>query len=171
MINIKYIPLSRGMFAIIDECEYDNISRFNWYIKESHGVYYAQRNLLINGKRNTQKMHRFIMDAPKGIQVDHINHNGLDNRKENLRLCTHGQNQMNSRSRKGSSSQYKGVIKTKVGKPWAAHYQFNNKVHRIGGFNSEIEAALAYDEIVSKKFGEFAYLNFPQTFKDKGVDL
>jgi hypothetical protein len=106
-------------------------------------------------------MHRQVTNAPKGLVVDHINHNGLDNRRANLRLCTKQQNNCNSRSFRHKTSNYKGVFKEKGSKKFRAYIRFNKKPVHIGMFELEIDAAKAYDKKAKELFGEFAYLNFP----------
>lgn len=101
-------------------------------------------------------MHRLILDAPKGMQVDHINGNGLNNRRENIRLCTHEQNSYNQQKPYGSSK-YKGVCR-KRGK-WDAQIRASGKIIWLGSFATEDEAANAYDEAALKHFGEFAFTN------------
>ena len=105
-------------------------------------------------------MHRQIMNAPKGIVVDHINRNGLDNRKANLRFATVSQNNWNSR--KGfncGSSKYKGVSWSKDKKKWAVWLSVNKKNKQFGYFDDEKEAARVYNEVAKKHRGEFAVLN------------
>ncbi len=105
-------------------------------------------------------MHRQIMNAPAGLVVDHIDGNGLNNRKSNLRVCTQGQNSLNSRPRRNCSSRYKGVSFYKRDKIWQAQIFYNFRTINIGRFDDEVEAALAYDRKAEELFGEFAYLNF-----------
>jgi len=102
------------------------------------------------------------MDAPGHLVVDHIDRNGLNNRRSNLRLCSAAQNACNSGSARGSSSKYKGVCWNKREGKWVASIRFKNKLHLMGYFTDEIAAAKAYDKSASEFFGEFAYLNFPQ---------
>jgi hypothetical protein len=102
-------------------------------------------------------MHRLIMNAPIGYDVDHINHNGLDNRRCNLRVCTRTQNQANSKPRK-KSSKYKGVSWSNSENKWRAFIRINGKGKTIGRFDSELDAAEAYNNEAKKCFGEFAYV-------------
>jgi hypothetical protein len=102
------------------------------------------------------------MDAPKGLLVDHRNLNGLDNRRSNLRLATHGENNQNKRKRKGASSRYIGVSFEKRIKKWSARIMYKGKAIWLGNFKNEIDAALAYDKAARKYYGEFARLNFPE---------
>ena len=110
-------------------------------------------------------MHRLIMDPiPDGMQVDHVNHNGLDNRKKNLRICTSQQNTWNAQKPKlnrESSSQYKGVSWYKRYNKWVARGTHDGKRITLGYYNCEKEAARAYDAAAKKYFGEYAHLNFP----------
>ena len=100
------------------------------------------------------------MDAPKGLFVDHINHDGLDNRKSNLRLCTQRQNNQTQRPR-GKTSKYKGVYWNKRAKKFMASICIDGKKKSLGYFIDEVAAAKSYDKAAKKLFGEFAYLNFP----------
>ncbi len=156
--NIAEIPLTQGCHAIVDN---ENISLLNthrWYTssRASKGeTRYAKRK----EKGKTVLMHREIMNAPAGMQIDHINGNGLDNRKANLRLCNYSQNQQNQRKKTRSTSRYKGVSKDK--KKWAARICINGKKIWIGRYHDEIRAAKAYDQKAIELFGEFANINFP----------
>lgn len=102
------------------------------------------------------------MRAPKGVICDHKNHNGLDNRKSNLQLCTIAQNQYNKAAKKGCSSRYKGVMFRSDCKRWRVKIGFNYKRIHLGNFPDQIKAASAYDDKAMELFGEFAYLNFPE---------
>jgi len=106
-------------------------------------------------------LHQLILGkTPKGKEIDHKNTNPLDNRKENLRFCTHSQNLQNSNSRTGSSA-YKGVSWDKERKKWFTCIRINKKTVALGRFNNEAEAAIAYDDEALKSFGKFARLNNP----------
>ena len=105
-------------------------------------------------------MHRLILKAEKGQVCDHINHNGLDNRRKNLRLCTNSQNFGNQRKRPNKSSIYKGVCFYKRDSKWQVGIECNYKKYYLGRFDNEIEAAKVYDKKAAELFGEFAYTNF-----------
>jgi hypothetical protein len=152
------IPLTQGKFAIVDAEDYDWLNQYNWCAGKNKGTFYAHRGS--NGK--TVLMHREIMRAPKGVVCDHRNHNRLDNRKSNLRLCTPAQNQYNKRPKKGCASRYKGVAWRRDSEKWRAQIGYNHKKIHLGNFDHEIEAAMAYDDKAVELFGEFAYLNFPE---------
>jgi len=164
--NIAEIPLTQGCHAIVDN---ENISLLNmhrWYTssRASKGeTRYAKRK----EKGKTVYMHREIMNAPAGIEIDHINGNGLDNRRVNLRVCTAAQNQQNSTKRAHCSSKFKGVALSKNQKKWTARICINGKKIWIGRYRSEFEAAEAYDKKAVELFGEFANINFPSQ-KTKG---
>jgi len=154
----KIIPLTQGKFAIVDAEDYNWLSRHKWCAAKSRDTFYAHRG----SKGRLISMHRAIMRAPKGLICDHRNHNGLDNRKSNLRLCTNAQNQYNKSPKKDCSSRYKGVILRKDCKRWRAKIGLKRKRIHLGEFADEIKAALAYDDKATELFGEFAYLNFPE---------
>ena len=113
-------------------------------------------------------MHRQIINPSKRKIVDHINRNPLDNRRANLRIVTKSQNNMNRSGRRGTSSKYKGVSWSKTINCWRAMISVNKKGIFLGRFDSETEAAKAYDEAAKKYHGEYAYLNF---CKDEGTHL
>ena len=112
-------------------------------------------------------MHRQITNAPDHRVVDHIDHDGLNNRKRNLRLCTFAENCRNTRRTAPSTSKYKGVHWNKRRKKWAASIRFDNKTYHLGCFDSELAAALAYDQAAKKYHGAFASLNFPDLTTNK----
>ena len=172
---MKHIKLSNGQYAVVDteDCLaliIDNIkypyrkSMFiRWHAKKQGNVTYAVRHMRSSdGKWKTIRMHRFILgmsDWNKKIGVDHINGNGLDNRRDNLRICTQSLNCANSRKSIIKSSRFKGTFWNKRMKKWCA--QIGNKKinHIIGYFDSEVKAAKAYNRKAKEFFGEFARLN------------
>ncbi|MHC4722148.1 MAG: HNH endonuclease [Planctomycetota bacterium] len=158
----RLIPLTRGKFAIVDAEDFEWLNRYKWNTLKGGRTYYARS--WENGK--TIRMHRLITNAPKGLVVDHINHNGMDNRKQNLRLCTRLQNARNRRSCRGSSSKYKGVSKEKKENVFIACIRCKGKLYYLGRFKSEIAAAKTYDKKAKELFGEFAFLNFPDLATD-----
>lgn len=172
------IPLTRGMFAVIDAEDFDLVSKFKWSAHKDYNNFYAVTTVREKGKkRTTVIMHRLIMKAEDSrVRVDHINHNGLDNRRGNLRLVTQSQNCMNRRRAKKEG--YKGVYFREYGSSYVSvtgekkNYKYNDgawracirvdgKLKNLGSFKSEIEAALSYDSAAKKYFGEYACVNFP----------
>lgn len=154
---MKLIPLTQGKFAKVDDEDYNKLMKHKWHAVKNmkSGDFYVVSSY--------QKivMHRFIMNTPKGLVTDHINHDTLDHRKINLRNCTHSQNGWNSRPY--GLSKYKGVYFNKTNKKWIAAISKYCKRTHIGSFNSEIEAAKAYDQFAIELHEEFAYLNFPES--------
>lgn len=115
--------------------------------------------VLVNKATNTQTLlHRYIMRPGPDMIVDHINHNGLDNRVSNLRVCTIADNNKNKRLREGTTSKYKGVKWHRVNSYWVAQIGTKNRVH-LGVFINEEDAAIAYDIAAIQLYGEYAYLN------------
>lgn len=147
--------------AMVDDVDFESIAESRWY---ETGDGYACRSLPRPGKRaTTQRMHRLITNAPSGMDVDHINHNGLDNRRSNLRVCPHRYNLANQRPRRGvRSSRFKGVYRHSVTGRWKANIGIRNRTIYLGTFDTEIEAAAEYDRAALEAWGEFALLNFPE---------
>jgi hypothetical protein len=157
----RRIPLTQGKFAIVDEEDYYQLSQYQWFAAANNRTYYAVRK---QGGRPV-KMHRWVMGAPAGMVVDHIDHDGLNNCKNNLRLCTPTQNKRNAVSNRRASSKYKGVCRHRKIKKWGAAIKYNRKSYNLGYFTDEVAAAKAYDKKAAEFFGEFAYLNFPSEIK------
>lgn len=157
----KKIPLTRGFHALVDDEDYEYLSQHRWAVSINRKIHYAVRTLYIGRLHQTARMHRVILNAPNGILVDHVDGDGLNNTRANLRLATNAQNIRNSRKSGSRGSQYKGVsLHNQTGR-WQVHITINGKVTHVGIFADEIEAALAYDKAAKKHFGEFARLNFP----------
>ena len=154
-MEVKRIPLTQNRFAIVDAADYERLSVFKWQVNINRHTCYAVRT---NG-RGKIKMHREILQPPGDMHCDHINHDGLDNRRCNLRICTPAQNCYNKRPLPNHSSQYKGVSFEPVTKKWRAIIKYHGiKIH-IGFYEFEQDAAIAYDDLALQLFGEFAYLN------------
>lgn len=153
--GFRRIVLNRGRFAMVDAEDYDRLAKYRWYCIGSQGYLYA-----IRSEANRMiKMHRDIVQPPTGLYVDHKNHNTLDNRKSNLRVCTPAQNCFNRIPSQKGTSRYKGVYWSSDKKRWAAIIGFEGKHIHIGHFDYELDAAIAYDDRAAELFGEFAALN------------
>lgn len=149
--------LGAGKFALVDDSDYENLLIFKWFSDCRGYAWGYKKGEASFSKRSVVKMHRLIMDAKPGEEVDHIFGDKLDNRKASLRICTREQNSQNMPKNKGSSSIYKGVFKYK--RKWKATINANHVEHKLGYFFSEKEAAIAYNEAAKKYHGEFAVLN------------
>jgi len=157
---MKMIPLSQGEHAVVDNDVYEYLIQWSWCADFMGNSFYAARGEGRWPHRKLVLMHRVIADAPTGMDVDHINGNGLDNRRENLRVCTHAENQRNRRKNKDNTSGFKGVFWHKNRKRYQAQIKICGKKIHLGYFLDPAEAAHAYDEAAKKYFGEFARLNF-----------
>jgi hypothetical protein len=155
------IRLNEGKVAIIDREDLEMIAKYNWNAQCRRHTCYAYTAI----GRAVVGMHRYIMGARRGQVVDHINGDGLDNRRSNLRFATASQNRMNSSKSRSQSttSIYKGVYYEKGGKRkkrWRGRIDIGGKKTHLGRFLTEAEAAKAYDNAAREHFGEFAKLNF-----------
>ena len=157
---MKEIPLTQGKVALVDDRDYEHLRKFKWFAQFHHGNWYAVRtSRKSEGQKRPISMHTEILGTPKGMQTDHKDGNGLRNWRDNIRVCTHAQNQHNQQLHiEEKTSVFKGVRWDR--KKWRAYIKFNNKCIHLGYFISEIQAALAYDEAAKKYFGEFACTNF-----------
>lgn len=156
---MRKIKLTRGKEAIVDDDDFEYLNKFKWH-------YQAQGGYAFRAKQHgARQMHRTIVNCPGGKFVDHINGDGLDNRKSNLRICTKAQNGMNRGRQKQNKSGFKGVVWNMRLKKWIAQIGCKGikKTMHIGVFNSPIDAAVAYDNEAKKIHGEFAKLNFSST--------
>lgn len=156
---MKEIPLTQRKVALVDDADFEEISRHKWYARRCGKAYYAVRAAQMGDRRVYLYMHRVVMEALPGMEIDHINSNTLDNQRSNLRACTRSQNHMNARKLTGCSSRYKGVYWNKQARRWHSRIKVNGKHQHLGHFDNEWQAACTYNQAASRLFGEFASLN------------
>jgi hypothetical protein len=149
---MKILTLKSGDNVLLDDYDFLVVSQYKWHLHSRQGLKYAITRPYVNGKKTMVKMHRFILNVPNSLEVDHINGNGLDNRKENLRFARRFENGRNINVVR-SKSGYKGV-RWESG-AWRA--DIHGKY--LGRFKTPIEAAVAYDNFAIKNYGEFAKTN------------
>jgi hypothetical protein len=156
---MKNIELTQGQVAIVDDSDFEYLNQWRWHARRSGKNYYAQRNEYSDGRQRIILMHRVIMNTPDGMQTDHIDHNGLNNQKNNLRSCSANQNRKN-RIGYGTSS-YLGVAvrRSKGNTYWIAEITDNGHRKYLGFFKDEKEAAYAYNRAAMQLHGLFAHLN------------
>ncbi len=153
---MKKILLTQGKYTLVDDEDYDELMQWKWC-----AAYHPSGGWRVHRKYKHSKtvlMSRFIMNAPKGMDVDHRNGNPMDNRRSNLRVCTHQENCQGRRPNKNCLSNYKGVSWFR-GK-WRVVIGTNKKQLYLGRFSNEEEAAKVYDTKAKELFGEYAYTNF-----------
>lgn len=159
---MKEIELTQGKVAIVDDKDFGWLNKWKWYAHGKGNLYYARRNENAVYKNKTIRMHRLILECHghnlRGLGVDHVNHNGLDNRLNNLRPADQSQNNQNKSCARGLSS-YKGVYLHSMGQKWRANIRKNGRRIHLGLFEKEEDAAKAYNQAALKLFGEFACLN------------
>lgn len=174
---VKEIPLTQGKHALVDDDDYEWLNQWKWSVhkKVRHGIttYTAVRfqkvHEIKNGVRKGIHMHREITHAVEGMVVDHMNHNTLDNRKENLRVVTHQVNCTNRVTQQNNKSGYVGVNFHNGRQTWRAFVGRSGTptYKHVGTFKSKIEAALAYDDVVEPR--DYLVLNFP-VYSNKNVN-
>lgn len=147
--------------VMVDDVDYEDLSKYHWCIVKMPKTFYAVRYTCTNGKEKNVYMHRHIMrEENKKLPIDHLDHNGINNQRSNLRRPINGQNQKNRQGQLGRSSKYVGVCWHKKDKKWQAAIAVNGKQTHLGQFDDEIEAATARDNAAKIHYGEYAHLNF-----------
>lgn len=154
---MKVLKSTNNFDILVDDEDYEFLSRFKWnVVTTKDGNTYARTK---PDRKTNITIHQLLMKSGGNVYVDHIDHNGLNNQKINLRLCNNKQNQANSKKNKRLLSQYKGVSYSKSKKKWRAYISPDRKFIHLGYFDLEIDAMNAYNEAAIKHFGEFAFLN------------
>jgi hypothetical protein len=154
---MKEIPLTKGKKALVDDSDFEELSKYKWCSAKKGNTFYAVRNTsIVNGKQHTIYMHKVIMNTQKGMDTDHRDGDGLNNQRENLRVCTRLENIRNRGRHKRNTSGYKGVSWYKSTKKWMAQICVNNKHVYLGYFKEKEEAYMVYCEAAKKYHGEFA---------------
>lgn len=149
---MQVIPLTHGKLAIIDDEDFEAVSKVPWCLS-------LQGYAVTRDGNTTMKMHHFIMGKREGLEIDHINNDKIDNRRSNLRHVTHAQNCQNSAMRNDNTSGFRGVTYQMGRSAWKAQIYKDKKNHHLGLFPTKQEAALAYNKAAARLFGEFAKLN------------
>ena len=157
--RVTGLPLVKGGTALIDEEDYIRVRELSWTTNDRGYVVSWWRK---EGKKGCIYLHALIMETPKGKHTDHKNHNKLDNRKVNLRICTQAENTRNRQILPGFRSKFKGVTKDKNRNGWRASIYHLGKNIYLGTFDNEIDAAKVYDKKAKELFKEFACINFIQ---------
>ena len=153
---MKRIPLSQGKFAIVDDEDFEELSKFKWFVG---GTEYAARNIHTPGRSpSAVLMHRVIAKTPHGMYTDHVNRDKLDNRRSNLRVCTQSENMYNKIIQSNSTTGFKGVneCKDKRVKRFRASLRAAKKTFHLGHFKTPEEAFAPYCKAAREHFGEFA---------------
>ena len=162
---MREIQLTKGYVALVDDEDYESVSTYKWHAAVrtradgSVRVYAIGKIEKPSGDWVVQLLHRFIKNVPTGLQVDHINGNALDNRHENLRICTNTENSRNRHSQIRGASKFKGVVWDKQHSKWRAQIKVDLKCKYLGLFEIESDAALAYNAAAFLLHGEFASIN------------
>lgn len=153
-------PKYPNMFALVDDADYEFLNQWKWWAYKKGYTFYALRSQSNPTKKI--RMHRQILGlTDPAIRSDHINRNGLDNQRSNLRSCTQGENMRNTGMSKNNKSGYKGVCWCKTGRKWKAEISVNSKTVFLGYYTCLVKAAKAYDTAAIKHYRDFANTNFP----------
>lgn len=159
-MSIALIPLQVGRFAVVDKDDEVRLRQFKWFAMKSRNVWYAYHSRLRNGQRTVTAMHWFILGGKRlDYQVDHVNGNGLDNRKVNLRLASPLQNAQHAQCRRDNQIRYKGVSLDKRYGTYRVRIRVNKKRLCFGSYKTAEEAARVYNRVAKQFHGQFAVLN------------
>jgi len=167
---MKEIPLTQGFVTLVDNEDYGRLMQYKWHVMKNFNMYYATREVHVNGVRTSLQMHRNILNLSlgDGKLVDHKDRNGLNNQKENLRITTASLNMHNRKINCNNTSGYRGVhsMKSHGNQYWNAAIKGQPNRENCGCFKDPIMAAKAYDRAAIRHFGDAALLNFPESRKE-----
>jgi hypothetical protein len=159
--GVLEVTLTQGKVALVDRADLELVAEHRWYALRNRRTFYAQTSLpCSDGKHTTLKMHRLIL--PGAEQIDHVNGNGLDNRRSNLRAATSLDNKRNERKRRDNTSGFKGVHWRKDLSRWRACIMVDGRTIHLGYHADRESAARAYDAAARERFGAYAAVNFPE---------
>jgi hypothetical protein len=157
---MKEIQLTQGKVALVDDEDFEYLNQFRWFSNNMNGKFYVGRYITVSKYKQIRiSMHRFIMKPEKGMVIDHLDRNPLNNQKNNLRICTHSDNMRNCKISIKNTSGYKGVSFVKKNNTYKSAIKFNKRTIYLGYYIDPIDAARAYNTAAIKYFGEFAHLN------------
>jgi hypothetical protein len=160
--DIGLIMTAQGDWIVLDVEDFKRLKdkRFQTHYSTRGNTNYATHHYIKDGKKIVRRIHHYMLQPPEGYEVDHINHDGFDNRRENLRLATKNQNAWNAtKTKRETSSRYKGVCWEKSCNKWRTRIRQYGKKYSLGCYDFEDDAARAYNVAATKMFGEFACLN------------
>lgn len=145
------------MYATVDDEDFDELNKHKWHATKIGNTFYARRQVYSKTSKKIRiLMHREIMNTPPGMETDHIDRNGLNNCRENLRICTKAQNRLNQGPMKNNTSGYKGVSWASWMGKWLVQISINGKQKKMGYFSSKEEANSQYYRLSAEYHGEFA---------------
>jgi hypothetical protein len=150
------LPLSKNKYALVDDEDYPKVSKHKWFVIQRGKSEHACRTVIENGNKRTEYLHRALLNPNSNEVVDHINGNGLDNQKANLRLCTKQQNSWNSDKNTKNVSGYKGVSFEKTTGKWRVRIRKDGKSYSYGLYEQAEEASKVYLEKAQELFGQYA---------------
>ena len=158
---MKTIELTQGYVALVDDEDFERVNKYSWHVenRSKHNRKYAKHTYRENGKVKGVYLHIFIVGSTAGLDIDHKDHDGLNNQRSNFRITTRANNCHNSRLSKANTSGHKGVYWKKEYKKWFASIGIKGKNKHLGYFSSKEDAKIAYDEAALEMFGEFAFTN------------
>ena len=153
---MKRIPLSQGKFALVDDEDFEELKKYRWYATCPKNIFYAYRSFILNGNRVKRSMHCKIIHKVDGLIIDHIDGDGLNNQRSNLRLCTNAENQRNSKKFRNNTTGYRGVYKMKHSNRFESKICVDGKRIYLGGFSTKEEAYKAFCDAAKTYHKEFA---------------
>lgn len=158
---MRLIPLTQGKFAKVSDQDFGRISKFKWHARRTPRTFYAARQVrLNNGRQRARPMHRDILKANDNVEIDHRDHDGLNNQRRNLRRCAPSENTYHYQKPVTNTSGFVGVWWNAAAKKWQAAVSYRGKNRHVGLFKNQRQAAEARDKMAKSFRKKFAFLNF-----------